>query len=247
MKAAMHISSLPFASFAPSRPIAWRRTITAGITAAFALFAGAAAQAQNVALAGMLGKTPLLVVDGAPPKAVPIGQSHMGVKVLSVEGEQVQLLNEGKRISVRLVQAPVSVGGATAAGGQDDAVQGDARRIVLSQSGGGHFSGSGSINGKAMRFVVDTGATYVSLGVNDAERLGIKYKDGARAPMQTANGISLAWRVKLNSVRIGSVQLHAVDAVVVPSTMSQILLGNSFLNRFAMTRNGDQMVLERRY
>ena len=65
--------------------------------------------------------------------------------------------------------------------------------------------------------------------------------------MQTANGISLAWRVKLNSVRIGSVQLHAVDAVVVPSTMNQILLGNSFLNRFAMTRNGDQMVLERRY
>ena len=64
MKAAMHISSLPFASFAPSRPIAWRRTITAGITAAFALFAGAAAQAQNVALAGMLKASTWQAKDG---------------------------------------------------------------------------------------------------------------------------------------------------------------------------------------
>ena len=98
-----------------------------------------------------------------------------------------------------------------------------------------------------MQFVVDTGATFVAMGVADAERLGLAYKKGARLPMQTANGVNVGWGVTLDSVRLKGVQVHGVDAVVTPANMGIVLLGNSFLNRFTMTRNGDQMVLERRY
>ena len=225
-----------------------RKSVFCVATAIACTLTVGAAQAQNVALAGMMGKTPLLVVNGAPPKAVPVGQSHMGVKVLAATGEQATLLSDGKRLTVRLGESPVNAGGVSASdNSQGEAVQGDARRIVLSQTGGGHFAGNGTINGKVMRFVVDTGATYVTVSAADADRLGINYKSGKRMPMQTANGINVGWAVKLASVRVGSVQIHEVDAVVNPGNMGFVLLGNSFLNRFAMTRNGDQMVLDRRY
>jgi aspartyl protease family protein len=59
--------------------------------------------------------------------------------------------------------------------------------------------------------------------------------------------VTAAWKVKLHSVRIGDVEVYEVDAVVTPQPMPQILLGNSYLNRFQMKRDNEQMVLERRY
>ncbi|MEO6855908.1 MAG: retropepsin-like aspartic protease, partial [Rhodoferax sp.] len=107
--------------------------------------------------------------------------------------------------------------------------------------------GPGKINGQAMQFVVDTGATAVSLGVNEAERMGINYKNGEQVRMSTANGNSVGWRVRLASVRIGDVELPGVEAIITPASMPYVLLGNSFLTQFQMTRINDQMVLERRY
>ena len=95
--------------------------------------------------------------------------------------------------------------------------------------------------------MVDTGATSVGLGVSEAERVGIDYKAGQNVRMQTANGITPAWLVKLASVRIGDVELFYVDAVVGMQSMPYVLLGNSFLSRFQMRRDNEQMVLERRY
>ena len=65
--------------------------------------------------------------------------------------------------------------------------------------------------------------------------------------MSTANGVVPGWRLKLASVRIGDVRVHDVDAVVSSGSMPYVLLGNSFLSRFQMTRSNDQMVLEKRY
>ena len=65
--------------------------------------------------------------------------------------------------------------------------------------------------------------------------------------MQTANGVAPAWVVKLSSVRIGDVEIYDVDAVVGSQSMPYVLLGNSFLSRFQMRRDNDQMVLERRF
>ena len=215
--------------------------------AALSCLAAGTAGAQDVALSGILGNKPLLVVNGSAPRAVAVGETHMGVKVLSTAADRATVLSEGQRFTIRLGESPVHIGGAPAPTGRDEEGMGDGRRIVLTQTGGGHFVTHGTINGKTVRFVVDTGATLVAMGVADAERLGLAYKKGARLPMQTANGVNVGWGVTLDSVRLKGVQIHGVEAVVTPANMGVVLLGNSFLNRFTMTRNGDQMILERRY
>lgn len=205
-----------------------------------ALLAGAPAFGQSVALQGMLGNRALLIVDGAAPKSVAPGDSHKGVKVVSTAGDQAVVEIGGRRHTLRLGEAPASVGdtgGAAPAG----------NRIVMTAGSGGHFLTEGAINGRAAYFMVDTGATSVAMGAPDAERLGIDYKSGRPLRMGTANGVALGWRVMLASVRIRDVEVRNVEAVVGQQPMPYILLGNSFLGRFQMRRDNDQMVLERRY
>ena len=65
--------------------------------------------------------------------------------------------------------------------------------------------------------------------------------------MSTANGVAQGFRIKLNSVRVGDVEVYDVDAVVTPQPMPFVLLGNSFLTRFQMKRDNNQMTLDKRY
>jgi aspartyl protease family protein len=208
------------------------------IAVSLALAAGTAF-AQSVALQGMLGSKALLIVDGAPPKSVAPGESHKGVKVLSTLGDQAVVEIEGRRHTLRVGDAPASVGGAmTASRGS---------KIVLTAGTGGHFLTTGAINGRSTQFMVDTGATSVAMSVQEAERLGIDYRKGLLGRSSTANGTVTTYMVKLASVRIGDVEIYDVDGNVVPAGMPYILLGNSFLTRFQMTRQNDQLVLERRF
>jgi aspartyl protease family protein len=209
------------------------------IALALALAAGGAA-AQSVTLQGMLGRKALLMVDGGAPKSVAPGETHQGVKVLSTSGDEAVVEIAGQRQTLHVGDAPASVGGAPGASPRGN-------RIVLTASGGGHFLTQGSINGRATQFLVDTGATTVSMSAAEAQRLGIAYKDSQLARGNTANGPVTVYQVKLNSVRIGDVEVYDVDAAVLPAAMPHILLGNSFLTRFQMTRHNDQLVLERRY
>ncbi len=198
------------------------------------------ALAQSVALAGMLGQRALVIVDGSPPKSVAAGESHKGVKVLSTEGDTAMVEVAGRRQTLRVGDAPVSVGGTggAAMGGE---------KIVLTAGSGGHFFKQGQINGKSVELLVDTGATSVGIGIEDAKRLGLNYQAGQPVRMSTANGMTIGWRIKLASVRVGDVEIFDVDGVVSSGSMPYVLLGNSFLTRFQMTRTNDQMVLLKRY
>ncbi|MDT8990878.1 TIGR02281 family clan AA aspartic protease [Curvibacter sp. APW13] len=197
------------------------------------------ASAQSVALTGMLGNKALLVVDGSPPKAVPAGESYRGVKVVSTQGDSVQVEIDGKRQTLRLGDAPTSVGGGGAGA--------SGTRIVLSADSGGHFMVQGQINGKATTMVVDTGATGVVIAESEAQRMGLKYNAGLPMKVSTANGVVPAWYFKIGTLKVGDVVAYDVDGVVTTGSMPYVLLGNSFLSRFQMTRTNDQMVLEKRY
>jgi len=199
-----------------------------------------AAMAQTVGLSGMLGGKALLIVDGGAPKTVAPGDTFKGVKVVSTQGDQAVIEINGKQHALRVGDAPASVGG-----GSGDGVSGS--RVVLTAGNGGHFFTLGQINGKSTQMVVDTGATAVSLSMSEAQRLGIDFKSGQMIPMSTANGVIPGWHIKLSSVRVGDVAVHGVDAVVSSGSMPYVLLGNSFLTHFQMTRANDQMVLEKRY
>ncbi len=99
-----------------------------------------------------------------------------------------------------------------------------------------------------MRFLVDTGATSIALSAADARRLGIDYLSGQPGLMSTANGTAAAYRVRLDSVRVGDIVANNVEgAVLEGSQMPVALLGMSFLNRMEMKREGQFMVLIRRY
>jgi aspartyl protease family protein len=196
------------------------------------------ASAQKVALSGVMGSKGLLVIDGSAPKLLAAGETHAGVKLISASGDQAVLEIGGKRANLRVGDAPVSLGGGAGAGGGN--------KITLPMGSGGHFMANGTINGRAIQFMVDTGATSVAIGINDAQRMGIDYQKGQPVRMNTANGVAQGWRVVLNSVRVGDVEIYEVEAVVGPN-MPFALLGNSFLSRFSMNRTSDVMVLERRF
>lgn len=206
-----------------------------------ALLAGqAAAQTSpQVALSGVSGQKALLVVDGAAPKFLVAGQTHQGVKLLSVDGDSATVDIQGQRHVLQVGAAPVSVGNGRSDGG--------GQRIVLTADPSGHFLPDGQINGKSVKFLVDTGATTVALGAAEARRINLKYDHGRRIQMSTANGQSTGYLIRLASVRVGDVVAYDVDAVVSPQPMPFVLLGNSFLNRFQMQKNNDQLTLEKRF
>jgi aspartyl protease family protein len=210
--------------------------LKAAFVVAAALCAGAAA-AQSVSMGGSLGNNALLVIDGKA-RNVAVGATVEGVRLVSVSGHEAVVDVKGKRVTLHLGDAQVNLGGKQSEGG--------GRQIVLSAESGGHFFSNGTINGKTVRFLVDTGATNISMSQEDADRIGLDYKNGQRGMSRTANGVIPVYRTSLTSVRVGDVQVYNVDATIVPGQMSYVLLGNSFLTRFQMRRDNDKLTLELR-
>jgi len=218
-----------------------RTSASRGARALAALLAGAAgaAAAQSVALSGSLGDKALLVIDGRP-RTLAVGTTDGDVRLVSVGSGTAVVEVKGQRLTLALGASPVSVGSSAPAAGAG-------ARIVMTADAAGHFFTGGTINGKSVRFLVDTGATMVGISQSEAERLGLDYKKGAPLMSGTAAGVVTVYHVSLAAVRIGDVQLYDVDATVLPSQMPFILLGNSFLNRFQMKRENDKLTLDKRY
>lgn len=188
----------------------------------------------DVALVGVFpGKAAILAVDGAEPRAVRVGQKLGDVRVVSVEKDRAVVEAGGKRRTLLL--------------GQHSSPRHASETAVLQADARGHFFAQGSVNGAPMRFVVDTGATYIVLPAAEARRLAIDYRKGQAGPTQTANGTARAWRIRLDSVKVGDIELAHIDAAVVESQLDVSLLGMSFLNRVDMRREGQTMILTRRF
>lgn len=195
--------------------------------------------AQRVALAGSMGNQALLVIDGAAPRAVAVGSTLRGVKLLGVGSGQALIEVEGQRQTIVLGAAAVNLGGVPSPGSGTE--------IKLASDAAGHFQTQGTINGGSVTFLVDTGATLIAIGQPDADRLRLPYKDGQRVTLRTANGDTQGYRVRLNTVRVGDVEVYDVEAVVHGTALPFVLLGNSFLTRFQMKRENDTLTLLRRY
>jgi aspartyl protease family protein len=196
-----------------------------------------AASAQGVALAGRMGDRALLVIDGLP-HTLAVGEQAAGVRLLRWNGELAEVEHAGARLALRLGGTPAQIGAAPAAA--------PAREIVITAGPGGHYTAGGAINGHAVQFMVDTGATLVVLGRADAERYGVDLRGARTAMTQTANGAVPTQLVTLSSVRVGEVELTNVGAAVIPLPVPYVLLGNSFLSRFQMRRDNEVMRLQPR-
>ncbi|MCC7081115.1 MAG: TIGR02281 family clan AA aspartic protease [Burkholderiales bacterium] len=198
-----------------------------------------AAQVQVIALTE--GKA-TLVIDNAKPRTLAAGQvSPEGVRLIAATPESAIVEIDGKRSTLVL--------GAHYRMAPESAASSPVGRVVIAADAQGHFLVSGTINGAAsVRFLVDTGATLVSIDANDARRAGVNYLAGKRSHTQTANGIAPVYRVKLDTLKVGDITLYNVDAVVhVGGHLPIGLLGMSFLNRMEMKRDGAALTLTRRF
>ncbi|WP_242463218.1 retropepsin-like aspartic protease family protein [Rhodocyclus tenuis] len=192
--------------------------------------------AADVGLAGVFPGKALLTINGGAPRTVAVGSTTAeGVRVLAVDGESATLEVDGRRRALRV--------------GQNVAAQRatEGEKAVLSADGQGHFLTTGLVNGRSMRFLVDTGASVVSLGAGDAARLGIDARNGQPGFANTANGQTPVRRVSLDSVRVGEITLYNVDAIVHEHDLPFALLGMSFLNRMEMQREGSTLTLKKRF
>ncbi len=205
----------------------------------FVLLTAPFAGAVDVNVIGLTAGKAVLVIDGGKPRTLAVGEiTPEKVKLISATSEAAVIEIAGKRQTLTMGQS-ISIGGAASG----------AQRATLTADARGHFFATAAVNGVSMKFIIDTGASAVTISSDDAKRAGILYLSGQRSLLQTANGVAPAYRVKLDTVRLGDITLHNVDGVVVQGNVlgGAGLLGLSFLNRIEMRREGDQMTLTRRY
>jgi len=206
---------------------------------ALALAVVAPAAATDVTVVGLATARASVSVNGGSPRWLAVGQrSPEGVLLVSIDRDQATFEIDGRRRALRMNQAYVSAG---AAGG------GGSGSVTLKADAQGHFIANAQVNGGAVRFMVDTGATLIALPAADARRLGIDYLRGERGAVRTANGTAAAYKVKLDTVRIGDITMNGIDAVVLEGDLARPLLGMSFLSRTEMKREGETMVLTKRF
>jgi aspartyl protease family protein len=193
--------------------------------------------AQTVTLNGHIGaQKALLVIDGEP-QTVAVGATVRGVRLLTLTDSHADVEVAGTRRTLALGAGAVRSNGPARSGGSE---------IVLAAGRNGHFRTIGQINGRSVEFMVDTGASVVSLGQVEADRLGLDYRNGVAGLARTANGVVPTRSIVLTAVRIGDVEVANVEASVHPGSLGIVLLGNSFLTRFQMKRENDVLRLEKR-
>lgn len=205
---------------------------------ALALIAGAAT-ATDVNVIGLFRGKAVVVVNGGKPRTLSAGEATPeGVKLVSVDTELALLEIDGKRRSLGMGQS-ISVAAPSTGGRAQATLAADAR---------GHFLTTGQINGQSVQFLVDTGASMISMNASEARRLGVNYLKGERGYASTANGPAAVYKVRLDSVRVGDISITDVEALVHDgNALPLVLLGMSFLNRVEMRRDGPTMTLIKRF
>ena len=199
----------------------------------------AAGRAAEVSVVALTNGKAVLVIDGAKPRPMRAGDVSPGnVRLISATAESAVIEVDGQRRTLTLGQGISISSGNT---GQQS--------TVLTADAKGHFFAHAAVNGVTLKFIVDTGASVVTISSSDAKRAGLSYLSGQRVRLQTANGVSVGYRIKLDRVTLGDITLYNVDAIVLEGDVlgGVGLLGLSFLNRIEMRRDGDRMSLTRRY
>jgi aspartyl protease family protein len=194
------------------------------------------AWATSVSVVGLFKDKAIVSIDGSKPRTLSVGQTFQGVKLVAADSGSASFDVDGKRRTLAMGQS--FAGGAAKEARQSVSLTADAR---------GHFAAAGSLNGYPVTFMVDTGATAIAIDATEARRIGLDYKAGQATGVGTAAGVVPAWRVKFNTVKVGSITLNQVDGMVVESGLNVPLLGMSFLNRMEMRREGETMTLIQRY
>ena len=197
------------------------------------------AHAVDIAVNALFAGKAVIVVDSGKPRTLSAGDATPeGVRLLSASSDSAVIEYQGKRQTLAAGQGTRVATAPTASSSGRTTLTADAR---------GHFLTTGQINGRSIRFLVDTGATTVSLSAADAKNVGIDYRSGRRAIANTANGPITVYVIRVDNVRVGDIVLNNVETSVSEGPPHVALLGMSFLNRTQMNRDGDTLTLVQRF
>lgn len=194
------------------------------------LFATETAAVEKIIVLGLFRDRAIVSIDGTQ-RMLRVGQtSPEGVVLVSADSSGAVLEFDGRRESYTLGSHIMSEFAAPVAG----------RIVMIAPDEQGMYRTNGSINGFQVAFIVDTGATLVAMNRGEAERIGIDYRmEGRESQAATASGIGRIFLVTLDSVRVGDIELKDVPAAVHDGDFPlTTLLGNSFLNRVDLQREG---------
>jgi len=194
--------------------------------------------AERVSLYALFKGKAILMIDGQR-RVVKSGETTPeGVQLLETDTETEEALvkidGRTERLKLGVVMAPLK-----------SALKGSA---VVYPDRAGQFFADGFINDVPVRFLVDTGATSIALSSSYADRIGLDYKrHGKRGYATTASGVVPMYGVTLQSVRVGDITLHGVEAGVIQGNFPvEILLGMTFLGRVDMKHQADRLELQER-
>lgn len=188
---------------------------------------------KDKAIVTIDGKQRVLRKGKASPEGVLLIEANSQEAIIEIDGEQeTYVLGAGTSTGSNIIKESTS-----------------GEKLIIALDAGGFFSISGSINGSSVSFVVDTGASAVSMNSNVAKRLGLDYKlKGKKGVSYNASGKDKIYIVNLKRVRIGNIELRNIEGVVHEGGFPVVtLLGMSFLSKLDMKREGRIMELHKKY
>ena len=200
-------------------------------------FSSAANAIEKIEIQGLFANKAVVMIDGNR-HILAVGQtSPEGVKLISASSRGAVLEVDGKQ-----KQYPLGNTVSTSF------TKRKSTKETLYKNSGGMYLTFGSINGRSVRFLVDTGATAVAMNTLQAKQLGIRYdKIGKPAGISTASGFENGWRVRLKTVTVGNITERNVEALVIDGNHpGPILLGMSFLGRLNVEHEGSAMTLRQK-
>ncbi|MDH5572512.1 MAG: retroviral-like aspartic protease family protein [Gammaproteobacteria bacterium] len=213
-------------------------TVTLFMAVVFLLLPGSAIYAMDISILGLFSDRAILKVDDRQ-HILKTGQtSPEGIKLVSSDSQYAVLEINGK-------QEKYALGSHVSSHFDKPEIKGQAMIWPVN----GMYVVAGSINGYPIKFMVDTGASWVSMNSEQAKRLGIDYRvKGRRDWVSTANGTVPIFIVNLDKVKIGDIEFSHVEAGVLEGhSPSEVLLGMSFLERVEIERKGTMMLLKRKW
>jgi len=201
-----------------------------------AVFTGLAHAGERIVLHALFSNKAIMMIDGKR-RVLSVGEeSPEGVKLTATntETESADIIIAGESRRLHLGSIALSA----------PKREKSEMQTTLWADPSGHFFTTGTINGVAVTFLVDTGATSIAMNSNTARRVGIDYKRGRKGYASTASGIAPMYEVDIKRVKVGDIEMKYLKGGVIEGAHpTEVLLGMSFLKKVEMRREGNKMNL----
>lgn len=199
------------------------------------------ATGTQIKLIALFESKAMLSINGKN-KTLKEGDSFSGVTLISVDTKQAIVeVNDNQQV-LELGVAILSNSLAAAPRRENK------KSATLWADDSGFFFANGVIDGKSMRFLVDTGANIVALSSAAADSLGLEYKNAPRSYASTASGNAIMHEITIKKMNVEGLELYNIKAGVIIGSFPEVpLLGMSFLGELDMQRTGEKMELKKRF